>query len=684
MAPPHDRRPSPAQRAGHPSGPPHLRLWGIAGVRSVGTTRRPSARLDPLRRAGPHGGGEGPPSHPAATGRGGRRPLVSPRGGPARAGGAGVGARRAALGDQPADPHAAGRGRGGGVQREPPQGVRRLPPATRRRHPGRDPGRAPSAGGVQAAVRRRPGTRVLGTGVLGAALPGHLGLPLGGRAGAIGAVPLRPRQPRRHAIGRRRPPSRHVAGRRTVRGRPRAHPLVPLDRRRRRFGGRVVLVRPQQAAARAGAGAPAPGHRVLLRRLRGRPRDGRSRAGALPRPRPPLPRPGPRAPVPPDPLRAAPRDPRALRRAGADPRRAVATSGRRPGGGRLTAELRAPPAPPSATGWGTAAGVAAGALAVTVAGAALAGPGAPLRLVLVPAMGLAGVVAVVAALYRFEAFMLGALVVRSSLDVLGGSGSRATEPATLLGGLFIAAALTWLFVNRARLHRPSPLTWAALAFVAAAALSLPAGVAPGRGLVELVRITGAALLLVMVEQVVRGDPARRRLLLALAASAVLPLAVLASQYVTGTRAAVRGDVSRFAGTFNHPNPFGAYLGLLLITFLAVRATAGGRRRAVFTAGAAACGVGLVATYARGAWVGAVIGVVVVAARVDRRLLARLAVIVVAVLVLVPSVGARATDLGAQRHLSGTAGDSLTWRLDYWGQVLDLADNPVTGIGLTGV
>ena len=349
----------------------------------------------------------------------------------------------------------------------------------------------------------------------------------------------------------------------------------------------------------------------------------------------------------------------------------------------MTAEVHAPHAPPVATGWGTAAALAAGGLAVTVAAAALADPGAPLRVVLAPVALVAGVVAVAAALFRFEAFVLGALVVRSSLDALGGAASRATEPATLLGGLFIVAGLAWLYVNRARLHRPGPVTWAALAFTAAAALGLPGSASAGRGAIDLVRIGGAVLLLVVVEQTVRTDVDRRRLLVALAASAVVPLAVLVTQYASGASADVSGDASRFTGTFNHPNPFAAYLGLLVVTFLAVRGVAG-RWSGLCTVVAAACAAGLVATYARGAWVGALLGVMVVAARVDRALLAKLAAVVVLVVVLVPSVGARVLELGDERHLAGTAGNSLTWRLDYWGEVLDLAGNPVTGIGLTGV
>ena len=350
----------------------------------------------------------------------------------------------------------------------------------------------------------------------------------------------------------------------------------------------------------------------------------------------------------------------------------------------MTAPLGAPPAPAPATGWPAAAGLAAGGLAVTVAATALAtAPGAPLRVGLTPVILLAAVVAVVAAVFRFEAFVLGALVVRASLDALGGAESRAAEPATALGALFIVASAAWLFANRDRLHRPGPVTWAALAFTAAAALGLPGGVAPGRGAIDLVRIAGAALLLVVVEQLVRTDDARRRLLVAVGLSALVPLAVLAGQYLTGAGADVSGAAERFTGTFNHPNPFGAYLGLVLVTLLATRAAAG-RWSGLASVMALACGVGLVATYARGAWIAALVGVAVVAALADRALLAKLGAALVAVLVLVPSATDRVLELGDERHLAGTAGNSFTWRLDYWGAVLDLADNPVTGIGLTGV
>ena len=48
----------------------------------------------------------------------------------------------------------------------------------------------PPAGRVQAAVRLGPGARLLGAALLAAAVPPHLGLPLGGRPGALGAVPF--------------------------------------------------------------------------------------------------------------------------------------------------------------------------------------------------------------------------------------------------------------------------------------------------------------------------------------------------------------------------------------------------------------------------------------------------------------------------------------------------------------
>jgi hypothetical protein len=51
---------------------------------------------------------------------------------------------------------------------------------------------------------------------------------------------------------------------------------------------------------------------------------------------------------------------------------------------------------------------------------------------------------------------------------------------------------------------------------------------------------------------------------------------------------------------------------------------------------------------------------------------------------VPSASARFQDLSTETRATGTTGNSLIWRFDYWKQALQLGGNPITGIGLGAV
>jgi len=91
----------------------------------------------------------------------------------------------------------------------------------------------------------------------------------------------------------------------------------------------------------------------------------------------------------------------------------------------------------------------------------------------------------------------------------------------------------------------------------------------------------------------------------------------------------------------------------------------------------------VLTYTRTAIIGAAIGLVVVGLVQSKRLLFGLLVAGLCALLLVPQLSSRLTDVA---NLSGASAgpstnNSLLWRLNYWTEVLPLANaNPVTGIG----
>jgi O-antigen ligase len=89
------------------------------------------------------------------------------------------------------------------------------------------------------------------------------------------------------------------------------------------------------------------------------------------------------------------------------------------------------------------------------------------------------------------------------------------------------------------------------------------------------------------------------------------------------------------------------------------------------------------TFTRSAWIATLLGVFVVALLAKRRM--TLVVMVAGVmvsLVVFPTILQRFADLGTSTSAAGYASNSLSWRFDYWGEVLPLADkDPITGIGL---
>jgi O-antigen ligase len=109
-----------------------------------------------------------------------------------------------------------------------------------------------------------------------------------------------------------------------------------------------------------------------------------------------------------------------------------------------------------------------------------------------------------------------------------------------------------------------------------------------------------------------------------------------------------------------------------------------RTRLVLALTTAVCGLLLLLTYSRGSWIAFVLGVVLVGMLQSRVVFAWMAAGALLVVGALPSVVARLSDLGTGNSVTGSAGNSLTWRLDYWASVVQLNHtNPVTGIGLKG-
>ncbi|WP_131742777.1 O-antigen ligase family protein, partial [Actinomadura roseirufa] len=219
-----------------------------------------------------------------------------------------------------------------------------------------------------------------------------------------------------------------------------------------------------------------------------------------------------------------------------------------------------------------------------------------------------------------------------------------------------------------------------VALAGAAALSTLGGRTAATAAGEVMRLAAMAVMLLVVERLVADDPNRRGPLLGAAfASAVAPVVMTAVQLGTGHGMINVHGLLRPHGTFWHPNVLGVYCALMLTMAAGLLPHLETRHRGALGVLATGLGVGLVAGYARGAWLAALAGLVVVALLTDRRILAVLGVAVLVPIIAVPSVRDRITDLGDASP--GASESSLTWRFEHWSEVLHLiGGNPVTGIG----
>jgi putative inorganic carbon (HCO3(-)) transporter len=331
--------------------------------------------------------------------------------------------------------------------------------------------------------------------------------------------------------------------------------------------------------------------------------------------------------------------------------------------------------------------LAAGAVAIVVV-AVVAGSGTvgDRTAILLP-VGLAvGLGMTALALVRYEVFLALLIVVRASLDVVKVS-SSSVDATGAVSVLFIGATFLWLLRSDDARDAPSAVKRVVVplvALLAAGAISLTRSAHPLLSGVELVRMGTIVVIVVALGRAVRTPDDVRRFLVAIFGSAIAPLAVAGIELMRGAGGLTLGGFSRVNGTFLHPNPFGAYLSLVIVLAVALIPHVATLWRWCLGALVVAAGCVLVTTYARGAWIATLLGLVVVGVLQSRRVLWLIGAAVVAAPLVFPAVIVRLSDLSTERAASGAPGNSLAWRFEYWEEALSLQDDPVVGIGLREV
>lgn len=286
-------------------------------------------------------------------------------------------------------------------------------------------------------------------------------------------------------------------------------------------------------------------------------------------------------------------------------------------------------------------------------------------------------------LLRFEAFVLCLLLIRDSVDSAKTGGTL--EPTVVLATCLILAGTFWLLAQRSE-HAPTvrrmPITRAGAIFAGAALLSVVTSEQPKTSLLEWARLVSVIMMLAVLERLFASDPAAiRRALVAVYASLLVPAAFGVLQRLTHRHLSFADGIPRVHGTFGHPNSFAMYLAFLVVMGVALLPAVRGRWRWALAGAVLVAVVSLYFTQTRGSWIGAVVGVLLVLWLRSKKLFV-VSIVLLAVVAALPPISSRFSDLSHEKRASGVAGNSLVWRIEHWGEALQLSkDRPVTGIGL---
>jgi O-antigen ligase len=289
--------------------------------------------------------------------------------------------------------------------------------------------------------------------------------------------------------------------------------------------------------------------------------------------------------------------------------------------------------------------------------------------------------AVLVARRSFAWFMSAVLVLRPIADLRAGEGIGIPE---VMGVGVLLTCIGWLLIHRVELapRLREPLTLPVIGLVAVAVLSAVSSPRPMESLPTATGIAaGAAVFLVLIVLLTTGRMSVVHLIGTLAASAVVPVLFPLLGPVGVTVSHEKDGIEALKSVFFLSNNFGHFLVPFVLVVVALAAHAHGRVRVLLFLLAAALGTELILTETRGAWIAAIVGILVIGAVLDRRLLVAALVTPVLLIALVPAVADRVTstlpDPAEPRSES-----SLTWRLQHWIEVLPMVEeSPITGVGL---
>ena len=300
----------------------------------------------------------------------------------------------------------------------------------------------------------------------------------------------------------------------------------------------------------------------------------------------------------------------------------------------------------------------------------------------------AGILALVG-LFRYQWFLLITLAVRPALDDLIADEFGTFQPSAILGILVIGVTFLHLVSLKftGNWKRITPMGYAFIAFFVGFLPSFVTSVDRGVSQAALFGLASVVLIYLAIEQHILED--RKfffKLLIASGIGMIVPIITGFVQFFfTGTLDPGGSGLVRIDGSFAHPNTFATYLVFVVLIAIGVIPTVDVKQKLFVLAAASLGGFLLIATFARGAWASFLIGTLLMAARINRKLVVVIACGAAAVGVAVPGVRSRIDNLFATTGENGgvKTDDSIGWRIGYWDEIWGRFgfQNPITGIGI---
>jgi putative inorganic carbon (HCO3(-)) transporter len=308
--------------------------------------------------------------------------------------------------------------------------------------------------------------------------------------------------------------------------------------------------------------------------------------------------------------------------------------------------------------------------------------------IVLPAVGVLGLALATLAFLRFEWFLVLAVLLRSSMDAgahktgLHGDVSSSST-GTAMAVLFSVSAIWWLWKSDwPRLRSVREIRTAIVPFFLACILSVLDSDEMIASIQFLGKFFTSFMMLLVLERILCNVEMRRRLLIAVLASGIVPTLVGLEQAASGHSKFVDQGLSRVIGTFVQSNPLAIYLTMVLLIGISILPYIHGRVRLALSGLMVLELIVLYFTYTRGAWAALIVGLAVLGIFESKKILMFMGIALILAVAFVPSISARITNLERPNFSNGQAANSLSWRYSYWGQDLKLAEHsPVTGIGI---